>query len=128
MRMFAAFTGLSILILLSACSESPGATVATVAPPSTVAPKMKAVTLSASTVGGLGQVVYSCAHYADVKVCGPDTVDGVWTRKIEFPEGTKVRVQVSGGALKPTCWISDETGTMTYDKDTESGDCEAVVE
>lgn len=110
---------------LTACSESPAEQVP---PPPPAAPAMKTVTLGASSPVSVGTfVTYSCAHGTDVKVCGPDEMQGdTWTRKIAFPVGTVVRVQVAGGDVMNRCWISDESDRLKLAEDSQ-GNCSVTV-
>jgi heme/copper-type cytochrome/quinol oxidase subunit 2 len=112
---------------LAGCSSAPVEQPATTTTSATVA--LKTVTLGASSPVSVGTfVTYSCAHNAEVKVCGPDEMqDSTWTRKIAFPVGTTVRVQVAGGDVMNRCWISDESDRLKF-AEANNGDCSATVE
>jgi hypothetical protein len=106
MRICFAAIVVALLAFATACTSEPAPAPAPAPPP------MRTVTLGA-TGPGAAKVTYTCIDDT-TRVCGPDAVNSVWTKKVTAPVGTTVRVQVSGGVLPPECWISDETDQMTY--------------
>lgn len=115
-----------LVLAVAACSNGGPSPVAasSTAPPT---PTMT-ITIGAATSFVGVQVRYTCIQSDKIATCGPESVSGVWTKKLTVPVGTVVRVQASGNGayLPPSCWIADETDHLVFNK-SDNGSCQAEI-
>lgn len=89
--------------------------------------ELKTITIGAASTVPSASVMYTCNDYTQIKGCGPEPVNGAWSRTIQVPAGTIVLVNVASGVPENQCWISDANTRQMYAEDQHNGNCSAVI-
>lgn len=122
---------LGALCVLVACTGARGAAGGETpeAPPE---PVTRVITVGASSMAHDSAVTYTCPNEDYVlEECSPKDpwyTNGVWTKHVTVPVDSTIRVQVHGGLMGGTCWIANEQGGITYDRNETGGACAYTVE